>query len=197
MSDPTNLCAQDSRELRELIGLFDAPAYVRRARQVEAAHDQLVERCRRQRDEWLTMVRVRLRQFVARAGGWAGARSWMADDAMLEVLIRLHGALRPAVRVAPPRTESMRVLRRAAVALQESIARFNKRWEAYLGCLDLQPVNVLREGYNRHYLLEKECALRSARLAREGFRPLKPLTADEIAAVLPPLPVLDLAGVRP
>ena len=54
---------------------------------------------------------------------------------------------------------------------------------------DLTEVNALREGYNRYYLLEKECAVRSARLARQGFRRLEPVTLEELAALLPPLPV--------
>jgi hypothetical protein len=55
--------------------------------------------------------------------------------------------------------------------------------------VDLSQVNALRDGYNRYYVLEKECASRSPRTARHGFRPLPPLTADDLAALLPPLPV--------
>jgi hypothetical protein len=53
-------------------------------------------------------------------------------------------------------------------------------------------VNGLREGYNRYYLLEKECALRSPRLARQGFVRLPAVTVDDLAAQLPPLPVPQL-----
>ena len=55
-------------------------------------------------------------------------------------------------------------------------------------------VNELREGYNRFYVLEKEIALRSAHLARQGFRPLAPATTVELAAVLPLLPVPLVVG---
>ena len=58
--------------------------------------------------------------------------------------------------------------------------------------MDLGPVNEVREGYNRYYLLEKECALRSPLLARQGFVRLNPLTVDDLAALLPPLPVPQL-----
>jgi hypothetical protein len=51
----------------------------------------------------------------------------------------------------------------------------------------------MRDGYNRYYLLEKECALRSARVAREGFVRLAPLTLDDIRKMLPLLPVPTLA----
>ncbi|HVS34068.1 MAG TPA: hypothetical protein VMS17_00705, partial [Gemmataceae bacterium] len=56
--------------------------------------------------------------------------------------------------------------------------------------VDVHRVNDLRDGYNRYYLLEKECALRSPRLARQGYRPLAPLTVQELEALMPPLPML-------
>ncbi|MFL5338548.1 MAG: hypothetical protein ACJ8F7_00125 [Gemmataceae bacterium] len=65
--------------------------------------------------------------------------------------------------------------------------RFNAAWDQFLHSLDLSQVNALRDGYNRYYLLEKECALRSAKLAEVGFRPLPPLTYADLAALFPPL----------
>ena len=38
--------------------------------------------------------------------------------------------------------------------------------------IDLTHVNKLRDGYNRYYVLEKECALRNVRLAALGFDPV-------------------------
>jgi hypothetical protein len=60
----------------------------------------------------------------------------------------------------------------------------------------LGPLNELRDGYNRYYLLEKECAIRSVALARRGFTPLPPLTLDDLAVLLPPLPVPQLKYPR-
>jgi hypothetical protein len=183
----------DDRELRELMAAFDAPAYVRRARQVEGAYDQLVERCRRKREQWLLMARTRLGQLKALAGDWEELRPYLADADQLYFLHQLHDELKPRIRVAIEPTTSPRALRRALVALCDSLERFNERWRVFLDDLDLGPVNVLREDYNRHYLLEKECALRSPRLAREGFRPLRPLTTEDLADVLPLLSVPLLA----
>jgi hypothetical protein len=76
--------------------------------------------------------------------------------------------------------------------LCESLLHFNQRWQAFLQTVDLTPINHLRDAYNRYYLLEKECALRSARLARQGFRRLDPLTLDELSTLVPPLPVPQL-----
>jgi hypothetical protein len=37
--------------------------------------------------------------------------------------------------------------------------------------------------------LEKECAVRNARVARQGFQTLPPLTLEELSSLLPPLSV--------
>jgi hypothetical protein len=79
-----------------------------------------------------------------------------------------------------------------SVALRElvdSVQCFNKRWSPFLESVDLTRINQLRDGYNRFYLLEKECVVRSSRLARQGYQPLPPMTLDELAALFPPLPV--------
>jgi hypothetical protein len=74
-----------------------------------------------------------------------------------------------------------------------ALERFNRRWEAFLPTVDLTSLNRLREGYNRYYLLEKECAVRSVVVARRGFSPLPPLTQTDLAALLPCLPVPQLS----
>jgi hypothetical protein len=73
--------------------------------------------------------------------------------------------------------------------LCSSLERFNRLWRGHLDELSLDSVNDERAKYNRYYVLEKECALRSASLARKGFVPLDPLTIQELAVLLPQLPV--------
>jgi hypothetical protein len=184
--------AGEGKELQELMTLFDAPAYVRRARRVEEALEQLLARCARQRHEWLEMVRLQVGQLREMAGGWAGLRPHLADDAQLRLLRDLHDAVAPALRLPVP-PASPRAVRRALRELVESIERFNRRWVHYLSGIDVGPVNAVREGYNRFFVLEKECALRSPPVARRGFRPLPPLTPGEVASQLPPLAVPRLA----
>jgi hypothetical protein len=179
----------DGAELQQLQAMFDAPAYVRRGRRVQAAFEELLARCRRQRDEWLGMVRTRLGLLRALAGAWEALAPHVADDEQLHALRRLEQELAPRLRVPVEAITSARPLRRALRELRESIERFNRRWADYLEGVDLGAVNELRDGYNRYYLLEKECASPSARVARHGFRPLPPLTREELAALLPPLPV--------
>jgi hypothetical protein len=73
--------------------------------------------------------------------------------------------------------------------LAASVERFNRRWCAYIAELDLSAINGLRDGYNRYYLLEKECAVGSVRLLPQTFRRLAPVTSEEILDQLPPQPV--------
>ncbi|HXG11012.1 MAG TPA: hypothetical protein VNK04_14735 [Gemmataceae bacterium] len=180
----------DERRLfHQVLSQHNEPAFARRARRVQEAFDGLLERCRHCRDEMLTMVRLRLGTLEALAGDWAALRPLLADEAQVEVLRRMHTELEPRLRVPIERTSSTRKLRQALEELAESIQHFNQRWQAHLQTVDLSAVNELRDGYNRYYVLEKECALRSPRVARLGFRRLEPLTRDELAALLPPLPV--------
>jgi len=173
---------------QRFLAQYDVPAYVRRAQQVQDAYDGLLARCRQQREQWLLHVRTRLGRLYALAGSWETLANCVAEEA-LRLLQRMYAELAPRLRAPVAPTSSERVLRRAVVELGESIERFNRRWQKFLQQIDLTPVNELREGYNRYYLLEKECAVRSARLARQGFVRLPPLTGAELSVLLPALPV--------
>ena len=168
---------------------LNVPAYMRRAREVQAAFDQLIGYCRRQRAEWMGIVRLRIGMLHALAGDWENLRPFLADDDQLDILRYHLAALASPLRSPVEPTTSARSLRRALRELHESLERFNERWRAFLANVDLTAVNELRDGYNRYYVLEKECALRSPRIARQGFEPLKPLTVDDVSAQLPLLPM--------
>jgi hypothetical protein len=177
-----------SRLFQRVLGYYDAPAYVRRARQMEEGYEQLLARCRRQRDEWLVMVRIRLALLRALAGDWTALQPLLADEGQLAVLRGMDAELKPSLRHRVDATTSVRVLRRMLGELGESIERFNRRWREYLAKVDVAPVNALREAYNRYYLLEKECAGHSPTLARRGFRRMEALTTEDLLALLPALP---------
>jgi hypothetical protein len=181
--------ADDHPLRKHFLARYGAPAYVRRARRVQEALDELVERCRRQRHDWLNMVRIRLAALRTWAGAWDTLRPWLADDRQVVMLGELESLAGTAERPKCPAAASPRRLRRALGELRESLARFNQRWEAFVQSVDLGPLNELRADYNQYYILEKECALRSPVLARQGFRRLEPLTTAELAALVPPLPV--------
>jgi hypothetical protein len=188
----------DDRDLfQQLAAQYGPPAYVRRAQQVHEAFQHVLDRCGRQREEWLAMVRLRLGALKLLAGDWAILRPLLADDSQLELLRWLWAALEPRPRLPTELTRARGKLRRALRELVESLERFNRRWLEFLRGVDLTFVNELRDGYNRYYLLEKECALRSPRLARHGFARLEPLTVAVLASLLPPLPVPRLSDTSP
>jgi hypothetical protein len=184
----------DDRLFKQFEAHYDVPAYVRRARGVQDAFEHLLRTCRAKRDELLAMVRTRVGVLHGLAGDWAVLRPLLADDEQVHALRQLHADLNPKLRVPVTPTSSLWALRRAIRELSESIERFNRRWQEFLPKVDLTRVNELRDGYNRYYLLEKECAVRSPRLARQGFHRLEPLTTEELVLLLPPLPVPRLAS---
>lgn len=179
----------DRDAFKTFVGIYGGPAYVRRAREVEGALEHVLARCRKQRDDWLPMVRLRLGVLKAMAGDLFALAPLLADEEQLGHLERMHADLAPQLRSPVAATSSQRRLRRALHELCESIEAFNRRWLGYLPRVDLSWVNELREGYNRYYVLEKECAVRSPRLARAGFQRLEPLTTESLLTLLPLLPV--------
>ncbi len=172
-----------------VVASYDAPAYVRRALQVQQAYDNLLERCTRERERSLATVRLRLGILRERAGDWSNLAPWLAGPEQLLLLQELAAIAQPRLRVRLRATRSGRVLRGSLRALVHSLERFNQYWWNFLESLDLSGVNTLRRDYNRYFLLEKECAVRSARLAQLGYRPLEPVTRAELRDRFPPLPV--------
>jgi hypothetical protein len=182
----------DERIIQRVLGNYDAPAFVRRARRVREAYDHLVAHCRERREQWLPMPRLRLGRLRALMGDWDRLRPVLADDHQVEVLRELERELSPRLRVSINPTKSMRKLRCELEELRDSLRTFNGRWLNFLATLNLDPVNEAREAYNRYYLLEKECAMRSPRLARQGFQKLARLTLDELTTLFPVLGIPEL-----
>ena len=189
MQDSSILGHNSDRFFQEVLGRYDAPAYVRRAIRVQQSYENLIDFCTRQREEWLDLVRIRLATLIALVHDWAALESLFADGRECRLLMELHRNLAPKPLNWIPRTSSARVLRQALRELCASLERFNQRWRSFLGRLCLDAVNEERSAYNRYYLLEKECAVRSTVLAQRGFQPLEPLTIAGIVALLPELPV--------
>ena len=176
---------ETSEVFKRFLSQIDAPAYIRRAHGVQAALEQLLDRCRQRRAEWLEIVRLRISMLHALAGDWNNLRPLLAGEDQLDILRYHLAALASPLRAPIEPTTSARALRRALRELHESLERFNQRWREFLASVDLNGVNELRDGYNRYYVLEKECAVRSPRVARQGFVPLQPLTLDDLACQFP------------
>jgi hypothetical protein len=173
-----------SNEMKELLGLFDAPAFARRGQDLEYALARLDARCRRERATMLEMVRLRLKQWAAVATG---------SETALEVFIAPIDGLWPASSASPPlwadRAAPARKLRSVARELVASLERFNRRWGRLLDETNLEQINRMIDHYNRYYVLEKECSLGSARLAARHFVPRPRLTRPTLLEAHPMLPI--------
>lgn len=180
---------EDDQMFKRFLSQFDAPAYIRRARAMQGAYNQLLDHCRQRRAEWLNMTRLRISMLHALAGDWDNLRPFLADEDQLDILRYLLAALASPLRCPIEPSRSARALRRALLELGESLEYFNERWRGFLATVDLTAINELRDGYNRYYVLEKECAVRSARIARQGFVRMEPLTTNDLMAEFPLLPV--------
>jgi hypothetical protein len=179
----------EDRIFQQLVVTFDTPAFLRRARNVEDAWEQLLDRCRRQREEWLKFPKLRLATVFALAGTDDKLREYLnCEDA--DSLVALRNEWQPRLRITLPPAHTPQQLRAALQQLATSFERFNRRWDEFVRALDLEDINRLREGYNRFYVLEKECALRSAKVARAGFVPLPPATIQDVFMQYQLLPVV-------
>ena len=189
---PTPARDEHDRFFDQVLSQYDVPAFVRRGRRAQEAYQDLLHRCRQQRVEWLAMPTLHMGQLAALAVDLERLTPLLADAGQVDVLRQLEQELKPRLRVPVAPATSRRPLRTALHELCESMHRFNRRWLDYLPRVNLAPVNGVRADYNRYYLLEKECSLRSPTLARMGFCPLRPVTLDDLMAELPPLPVPQL-----
>jgi hypothetical protein len=169
-------------EIKELLGLFDLPAFARRGQDLEYALRRVHSRCRDQREEFLEMVRVRLRQWSRVAAGPGDWKEVFVEAIDSLWLLALSDPPSWADRVAPARQ-----LRIVARDLKASVERFNDRWWQYLQSLNLGPTNGVIDQYNRYYLIEKECVVGSARLAARCFVPVALLTPDSLLGEYPTL----------
>src|SRR5579885_2465949 len=127
--------------VKRFLSQYDAPAYIRRARGVEAALEQLMDSCRRRRAEWLEIVRLRIARLHALAGDWTNLLPLLADEEQIEILRYHLAAMAAPLRAPVEPTSSMRVLRHALYELHESLERFNRRWQEFLSSVDLAPIN--------------------------------------------------------
>ena len=178
---------QTDAEMRELLGMFEVPAFARRGHDLEYAVKRLHERLRRERAAMLDMVRLRLKQ-------WSGVATSPSDLNPLTSSIESYFS---AVQADPPqwvsRPGSIRARKTIARDLVASIDRFNRRWRKYVTELHLETVNRLVDRYNRYYLLEKECSLGSSRLAARFFVPQDRLSMESLLGEYPLLAVPTVA----
>jgi hypothetical protein len=185
---------EDRRIVQEIAGRFDAPSFMRRAKLVETSWNNLVEQLALLRRKKLEMVALRLGQLHALAGSWDSLRERLASEEDLLELQRLHAELKPQLRLPLTATTSSHKHFAAMRRLIEAMEGFNRRWPRVLVKVDLTRVNEIREAYNRYYLLERECALGSARAGRDGFQRLEPIGLEDLHRHFPPLLLPSIVG---
>jgi hypothetical protein len=181
----TTLSGDIETEIKEMMGLFDAPAFARRGHELEEVLRRIDVRCRQARVDRLEMVQVRLRQWARIANG---PDAWTAVfAASIEPLWTLSGAEPPqwGATLPPPRYRQLAVARDLVAAVE----RFNRRWTEFLESLHLGAANVVIDHYNRYYVLEKECVMGSGRLAARFFTPIPLLNPAQLLREHPLLPV--------
>ncbi len=186
-SDPSGVHGLDS-ESKELLGMFDVPAFARRGVDVEYALGRVHGRCVREREGRLAMVRVRLKEWAEASVGpddWADC--FASSPTPIFAAADLHGETTWAAHRAAHRRR-----RAAAKNLASAVARFNREWRAFLEAFNLEPFNRVIDDFNRYYVLEKECVVGSSRLASRFFTPKPPLTVDSLLARYPALPEVAL-----
>src|SRR5260370_39468181 len=126
------------------------------------------------------MRRFNIGMLKGLAGDWLRLQSWLTNEEQVVRLRELETELAPRLRTKIEPTSSRRMLQRSLRTLRDSLETFNRRWVNFLPTVDLTSVNKARDGYNRYYLLEKERAMRSPRLARQGFKGLESFTIGEL-----------------
>jgi hypothetical protein len=184
---PPTFNADIETDVKELLGLFDLPAFARRGQDLEITLRRLHERCRVARHQLLDMVRMRLRQWshaVTGPGSWSGV-----FNRSIEPLWPLSDAEEPEWALSPAPLRRQRII---AGDLLAAVLRFNRRWSLVVERLNLEPTNDLIDQYNRYYVFEKECVMGSARLAARHFVAVPALTTATLILDHPLLPVPEL-----
>ena len=186
-ADDTSPLGGFEREMKEVLGLFDVPAFARRGHEVEQSRLRLRSRSDKARSALLDMVRLRLKQWAAATTGPGMAQTVFTGP--IDLFWPLAAAPEPKWGVYADSPRRLRAIGRDLIASAE---RFNRRWLEQLDRIDLTVINRQIDHYNRYYVLEKECVVGSTRLAMRHFKPLSFVTMDEIIADHPLLPIPQL-----
>jgi hypothetical protein len=158
-----------SEFLKLLVEMGEEPAFLARARAPQEALEGLLRACEAKRVELLRWPRFHLAALARRvADEWVRLDPLLASREAASQLQTLRACLAASESGAP---DWLTTDRAALRQLVESVERYNRKWQAYVDGLDLEPVNQPRRDFNQYYVLEKACAFGSEGVA-EGFEPL-------------------------
>jgi hypothetical protein len=182
----------------------EEPAFVRRAREVEAGWTDLLRRCELKRGEMLRWARMRLADVARLVGNdWTRGLDSLVNPEQATRLAALYEQWKPLMpgyvtgenRASTGRASGTRAsnpwatVTGSLVAYAETAARFNAAWEKYLREVDLSAINRQRADFNIYYPIEKAAAFETQDVARLGFLPMEPASIEDVRAAFPALEV--------
>ncbi len=174
--------------LKMLAEQGEEPSFLRRAKAVQDAWEDLLERCQSHRDEKLRGVRMHLGNLARQLNGdWSRLATLLADERQVSEFGALYDQWKPRLPAVIKSTSPWSTIRSSLVGFVDSVDRFNGAWLKYLRNVDLADVNRLRSDYNKFYPIEKAAAFDSEDLARLGFTPLELATVEHLHEKFPPL----------
>jgi hypothetical protein len=180
-----------SEFLKLLAECGEEPAFIARARAPQIALDALLHACQAKRDEMLKWPKFHLSMLAHQVGNdWSRLGSLLAAPESVTMVEALHASL--CTNTPAPAANWFATEKAALRQFLESAERFNRKWQAYIDGLDLEPVNKPRRDYNQFYVLEKSCAFASEKIA-EGFEPLALIDCAYLFARFPFLALPNLA----
>jgi hypothetical protein len=181
--------SEDDYLIKRVLGTFDVPAYVKRGLKLESEEQAVLGRCAALREKKLLRVRLAIIACCRTVENISELIEYCEPSSDAETLISLTELVPADRRRFARRTLSRSRVRRRLKQLIEECDQFNEHWQHVLEGADLEPLNHMIADYNRYSLFERECAMRSARLAAHGFQPRQPWTRAELERHFPPLPV--------
>jgi hypothetical protein len=177
-----------SEDEKAMLGLGDPPAFLRRGMSVVDAENRVRRQCETAREEMLFAVKLRLRAWNRLTTDRESIRRSMSAEATAAVA-RLnessYGPDESKVSIEP--TGWPVFAGRRWIALVAAVEDFNRNWRRFIDAFPLDDLHRAIDGYNRYYVLEKECAVRSIHTARRGFTPRTKPTNVDLLGEFPPL----------
>jgi hypothetical protein len=164
----------DDYLVKRVLGSFDVPAYVKRGLRLEAEERALLGRCASLRDKKLLRVKLAVITCWATLKQPEDLSPHCSSPTEFHHLLQLAELVTPERRPLAQRPASPRRIAKRLRQLIDEGQRFNETWRRLLDAIDLGPLNAMIADYNKFGLFERECAMRSVRLAAHGFQTRRP-----------------------
>lgn len=177
-----------------LRGACGAPAYVRRARNLEAAECDLHGRLVRLWFERARSIACDVKNLCARFADDAAVAEYIGNTRRAAAFAEVAALVR-----GHPEYEAIPVDRSLLSAgpagrlrsIVAGVRSFNAHWPRAVEGIDLDPINEQIDEFNRWYPLERECAMKYAFHALDNFRPRMRITHADLVCRLSLLPELE------